>query len=145
MPYLVDRNVQLSYLMVEMDKDKYEIEKDPYGGKIPPATLPHTSFSLEDEYVDPPLLTNKIINQAEEEAKVDDGKPLFLFPETPTFNMSRAESRMSLNGMGTFDVLNSVLSVTNNYNTSSSRETMVSDDIKLDIDLEDIPENEIYH
>ena len=49
--YLVDRNVQLSYLMVEMDKSKYDMEEDTYGGRIPPATLPHTATSVNEEYI----------------------------------------------------------------------------------------------
>merc|ERR1712142_110205 len=75
--YMVDRNFQVSYLMVEMDKDKYEMEQDTYGGKIPPAMLPHTAISFNEEYSDPKRLTQNIILQAEEDANVDDGKPLF--------------------------------------------------------------------
>ena len=132
--YVVDRNFQLSYLMVEMDKEKYEMESDTYGGKIPPATLPHTVISIEEKYSDPPRLTERIIMDAEEEIRHDEGKPLFHIPETPQFNLSRATSQVSLNGMGTFDVLNSVLSVTQNMTSNETLEGNVEhmDDIEED-------------
>ena len=82
MNYLIDRNFQVSFLMVEMDKSKYRIEDDTMGGKIPPPTLPHTFKSFNEQDMAPPRLTENIIHQAEETANEDDGKPLFLFPST---------------------------------------------------------------
>merc|ERR1711892_128728 len=137
--YLVDRNFQLSYLMVEMDKDKFELEQDTYGGKIPPAKLPHTAISFNEEYSDPKRLTQKIIMRADEEAIFDEGKPLFHVPETDIFELSRGNSRMSLNGIGTFDVLNSVLSV-----SRQGIDNQALDQDVYRISMEDIQEGESF-
>ena len=135
--YLVDRNFQLSYLMVELDRDKYVLEQDTYGGKIPPAMLPHTAISFNEEYSDPKRLTENIIMQAEEDANIDDGKPLFHIPENGIFDLSRANSRRSLNGFGPFDVLPSVLSVPQQ---GIDNEAMEHHEHR--ISMEDIPEHE---
>ena len=131
MSYIVDRNFQLSYLMVEMDKDKYNREEDTYGGKIPPATLPHTATSFAEEYSDPITLTKKTIRHAEEEAKDEDEKPLFHIPETPSeFHLSRENSLMSLNGIGRFDILKSVLSAALNGIGNDGMEAHLNDDME---------------
>ena len=38
--YLIDRNHQVSYLMVGFEADEYELEEDTFEGKIPPLRIP---------------------------------------------------------------------------------------------------------
>jgi len=101
--YLVDRNFQVSYLMVEMDKYNYEMEDDTYCGQIPPATLPHTVKSFKEQDCVPPRLTENIIINAEEEANEKDGKPLFHVPVTPRLPH---ETRRNSSGLLGLDLLN---------------------------------------
>ena len=80
--YLVDRNFQVSYLMVEMDKKAYVMEHDTYGGRIPPATLPHTVKSFNEQDFAPPRLTENIIVDAEETMN-EEARSLFHIMDTP--------------------------------------------------------------
>ena len=102
--------------------------------------MAHTATSVNEEYSDPPRLTEKIITNAEEEAIYDDGKSLFHIPETPIFHLSRANSRMSLNGIGTFNVMDSVLSVTQQ---GIDNEGLENEDQR--ISMENIPEDQSSH
>ena len=92
------------------------MEEDTYGGRIPPAKLPHTltSFNEYPAHAFAPRLTENIIIDAEETANEVDGKPLFhVIESSPPFSFSRKNStigieRLDLLNLGVGAVLNRV-------------------------------------
>ena len=83
--YLVDRNFHVSYLMVEMEMNKYNMEEDTYRGKIPPAKLPQTvkSFNPVTGQAKIPQLTENYIITIDDEvtAMEDKNKHLSIVEE----------------------------------------------------------------
>ena len=60
--FIVDRNFQTSYLMVNGSEDEdMDDEDDPYGNLIPPTTLPHTVASYKYREPAPSLPTDNMI------------------------------------------------------------------------------------
>jgi len=69
--FIIDKNFQSSYLMVEGGNDE-DLEEDPYGDTIPPTTLPHTVASLKRKVSIPTLPTDNMKVKAESLAPVEE-------------------------------------------------------------------------
>jgi len=87
--YLIDRNVQISYLMLDAGEGNEELEEDPYEGNIPMA-LPHTVESIKTKEPDPGNLTDHIIENLKEEdmelVEEEDGPVQFSNQSMDTLN-----------------------------------------------------------
>ena len=83
--YIIDRNFQVSYLMVNGGSDKEQeeelvegLEEDTYGDDIPPSALPHTKKSSRKAERVPIFITDEIL--AEERGEMVEASPLFVSP-----------------------------------------------------------------
>ena len=88
--YIVDRNFQISLLMVGMDggeDDEEDLDADTFGDTLPPPALPHTVSSLKTKEPAPVLPTDNIlITKAEDEdgmTLVDHDASEFVSLSTP--------------------------------------------------------------
>ena len=75
--YIVDRNFQLSYIMVNGEPDE-ELEDDTLGDDIPLPMLPHTVHSAHEAENIPVYITNDIIEEVTEQ--IEENEPLFVSP-----------------------------------------------------------------
>ena len=87
--YVLDRNFQLSYLMVNGESDE-ELEEDTYSDDIPPPMLPHTRASAPDAENIPVYITDEVIEEVTEQ--IEESEPLFV-----------ACSKLSLDRQSTLD------------------------------------------
>ena len=81
--YIIDRNFQTSYLMVDGNEDNesdIELEDDTFGGNIPPTTLPHTVESFRFKEPPPSMPTdNFVVSENTSVPEGDDARtPLVL-------------------------------------------------------------------
>ena len=77
--YIIDRNFQVSYLMVNGEPEE-ELEEDTYGDEVPPAKLPHTRKSCQKAESIPIYITDAIIAEEREEMGEMEDDMLFVSP-----------------------------------------------------------------
>ena len=129
MDYILNRNVQISYLMVEGDGPGGRELEDPYYGKLP-TSLPHTVESQKALKTAPNMPTDRLIeNMTEDEmALADEDKDeghcnILSIKETDEENPSLCDTttlQREMSIRGSVRVLTKLIS-SNNLGTSQSR------------------------
>ena len=94
--YIIDRNFQVSYLMVDGNGNSDDLEEDTLDMKLPPCELPHTFKSYSDKDEIPIRLTEDILKEEEEDiiSNESENKPLFISPSKAT--LATGSPRLSL-------------------------------------------------
>ena len=87
--YVLDRNFQVSYIMVNGDADE-ELEEDTYNDEIPPPMLPHTRASAAEADNVPVYITDEVIEEVTE--KLEDNEPLFVSPSRLSLDKGSASN-----------------------------------------------------